>query len=44
MLSCGTFKKLLNKGTTIMACPGCLKAAGKIPEDLREGIILTDKE
>jgi predicted peroxiredoxin len=37
-------QKLLNNGITIMACPGCLKAAGKTPEDLREGIMVADKE
>ncbi|MDZ7626719.1 MAG: DsrE family protein [Ignavibacteriaceae bacterium] len=37
-------QKLLDKGITIMACPGCLKAAGKTPEDLREGIQVADKE
>jgi predicted peroxiredoxin len=37
-------QKLLDKGITIMACPGCLKAAGKTPEDLREGIMIADKE
>jgi predicted peroxiredoxin len=37
-------QKLLGKGITIMACPGCLKAAEKTPDDLREGIIIADKE
>jgi predicted peroxiredoxin len=37
-------QKLLDMGITIMACPGCLKAAGKTPEDLREGITIADKE
>jgi len=37
-------QKLLDKGITIMVCPGCLKAAGKTPEDLREGIQVADKE
>ena len=37
-------QKLLNMGITIMACPGCLKAAGKTPDDLREGITIADKE
>jgi len=37
-------QKLLDMGITIMACPGCLKAAGKTPEDLREGIQVADKE
>lgn len=37
-------QNLLDKGITIMACPGCLKAAGKTPEDLRPGIQVADKE
>jgi predicted peroxiredoxin len=37
-------KKLLDMGIEIMACPGCLKSMGKIPGDLKEGIILADKE
>ena len=37
-------QKLLDKGITIMACPGCLKAAGKTTEDLREGVMVADKE
>jgi predicted peroxiredoxin len=37
-------QKLLDKGITIMACPGCLKAVGKSPEDLRKGITVADKE
>jgi predicted peroxiredoxin len=37
-------QKLLDKGITIMACPGCLKAAGKTPDDLRKGITVADKE
>ncbi len=37
-------EKLLEKGVTLMACPGCLKAAGKSGEDLAEGIQLADKK
>jgi len=37
-------QNLLNKGITIMACPTCLKAAGKSPEDLAEGISVADKD
>lgn len=37
-------KNLLDKGITIMACPTCLKAAGKTPEDLAEGISVADKD
>ena len=36
-------KALLDKGVTIMACPGCLKAAGKTPADLADGIQVADK-
>lgn len=37
-------QNLLNKGITIMACPTCLKAAGKTPDDLAEGITVADKD
>lgn len=37
-------QSLLKKGVTIMACPTCLKAAGKSPEDLAEGISVADKD
>ncbi|MCF8266489.1 MAG: DsrE family protein [Ignavibacteriales bacterium] len=36
--------KLLSSGVTIMACPGCLKAAGKTESDLMDGIKIADKE
>lgn len=39
-----SIKSLLEKGIIIMACPGCLKAAEKTPEDLMEGIQVADKE
>jgi predicted peroxiredoxin len=35
---------LSEKGVILMACPGCLKAAGKSASDLAEGIQLADKE
>ncbi len=35
---------LLKKGVVIMACPGCLKAAGKTPADLAPGIKVADKK
>jgi predicted peroxiredoxin len=38
------FGHLVSRGVILMACPGCLKAAGKSSEDLREGIKLADKE
>jgi predicted peroxiredoxin len=37
-------KKLLDMGIKMMACSGCLKSIGKTPEDLREGVVLADKE
>lgn len=36
-------KTLPEKGVTLMACPGCLKAAGKTPDDLAKGIEVADK-
>ena len=36
--------KLLKAGVTVMACPGCLKAAGYTPENLREGVKVADKQ
>lgn len=35
--------KLVEKEIVIFACPGCLKAAGKTPEDLMPGIAVADK-
>lgn len=35
---------LLKKGVVVMACPGCLKAAGKTPADLAAGIKVADKK
>ena len=37
------FSILPNKGVTLMVCPGCLKAAGKTPDDLAAGIEIADK-
>lgn len=37
-------QQLLDKGIPIMACPGCLKAAGKNPEDVISGIQIADKK
>jgi predicted peroxiredoxin len=36
-------EELRKRGVTVMACPGCLKAAGKTPEDLAEGVQVADK-
>ena len=35
---------LAEKGVTVMACPGCLKAAGKTADDLASGVQVADKE
>jgi len=35
---------LLAQKIKIMACPGCLQAAGKTPADLAPGIAVADKE
>lgn len=35
---------LLAKGATVYACPGCLQALGKKPEQLLPGIKLADKK
>lgn len=35
---------LMDKGVELQVCPGCLKAAGKVPEDVMEGVKLADKE
>jgi len=37
-------KQLAEKGIIVMACPGCLKAAGKTPEDIMDGVIVADKD
>jgi predicted peroxiredoxin len=37
-------QRLLDENVTIMACPACLQAAGKTPQDLTEGIQIADKD
>ena len=37
-------QNLLAKNVPLMACPGCLKAAGKTEADMMEGIQVADKE
>jgi intracellular sulfur oxidation DsrE/DsrF family protein len=37
-------KKLTERKVTLMACPGCLKAAGKTATDLAPGIQVADKK
>lgn len=39
-----SIKMLLNKVVTDFACPGCLKAGGKTPDDLMPGIMIAEKE
>lgn len=36
-------KDLIAKGAHIYVCPACLKAAGKKPEDVMEGVKIADK-
>lgn len=35
--------ELAKQGVTLMACPGCLKAAGKSPAELAPGVQVADK-
>ncbi len=35
---------LLSKDVIVMACPGCLEAAGKTENDLMEGVKVADKD
>jgi intracellular sulfur oxidation DsrE/DsrF family protein len=37
-------EKLIQQKVTVMACPGCLKAAGKTPDDLMSGIQIANKD
>ena len=37
-------RALLDKKVPILACPGCLKAAGKSPDDIMPGIAVADKD
>lgn len=37
-------RALLEKKVILMACPGCLKAAGKTKADLADGIQVADRE
>jgi predicted peroxiredoxin len=36
--------KLSKKGVILMACPGCLKAAGKVEDELATGVRVADKK
>lgn len=35
---------LIDRNVTLQVCPGCLKAAGKTPEEVMEGIEIADKD
>lgn len=35
---------LVNRGVPVFACPGCLQAAGKTPEDLISGVQVAQKD
>jgi predicted peroxiredoxin len=37
-------QKLLDRKVTIMVCPTCLRAAGRVPDDLAPGIQVADKD
>lgn len=37
-------KNMFDNDVTVMACPGCLKTAGKTEDDLMEGVKLADKD
>jgi predicted peroxiredoxin len=37
-------RKLMSGGSGVYVCPGCLKAAGKAPEDVMEGVNIAKKE
>ncbi len=37
-------QKLIDINVPLMACPGCLKAAGKTPQDLMQGMKVADKD
>jgi predicted peroxiredoxin len=37
-------QKLVQKNVPIMACPGCMEAAGKKPEDLMPGVKVANKD
>jgi len=38
------FKRLVDLDVTILACPACMQVAGIEKEDLREGVLLAEKE
>jgi predicted peroxiredoxin len=40
----GQIQKLLDLGVPLLACPGCLEAAGKSAADLRPGVQVASKD
>lgn len=38
------FKRLIENGATILACPACMKVSGVEEGDLREGVKIAEKE
>ncbi len=40
----GQLQMLIDRNVTLQVCPGCLKAAGKTPEEVMEGIEIADKD
>ena len=36
--------ELIDAGVPVYACPGCLKAAGKTPDDLMSGVRVAEKD
>ncbi len=39
-----SIKKLIENKVTVLACPSCMKAAGKTATDLMPGVIMAEKE
>jgi len=39
-----SLKLLIDKGITVLACPGCMKAAGKTADDLIPGVKMAEKD
>ncbi len=38
------FRKLVDQGITIFACPSCMQVAGVKPSDLRSGVTVAEKD
>lgn len=37
-------QKLMDRNVSLQVCPGCLKAAGKTPEEVMEGVEIANKD